>query len=601
MIDKGDLNINSDSLNEKKQTEYRLGAILFADAVDYSRNMHSDESATYDSLRDHLAVFEQLIGSHNGHLVERTGDGIFGFFDSATNALSYALDAQDTVAELDSSSKNKIPLKFRIGIHLGEVIVGENSLHGDSVNIASRVEKLSPPGGVCITAAVLEQVKSKIEVGYEYLGGQKLKNIEQLVEVYSIRQQVDAVSLRAAPRPSEEICDPDPLMAENPSVVVLPFENLTRSPDQQFFADGITEDIITNLSRFRGLLSIARGSSFTFRNSPEPAHVIARRLKARYVVNGSVRRAGNRVRINVNLGDSLLSRQVWAERYDRNLDDIFEIQDEITEISVGAMAVQIESAERARFGVVPPNNLDAYGYLLRGREKALHFMCEENQSARFHYEMALNVSPHYSRALAAISRTHNLDWRYNWSNMPQKSLDDALVFAQEAVEADPNDARGHSEIGFVRLYRKEHVQSLKAYERASTLNPNDADVLAEMADALTHSGRSEESLAVFQKAMRLNPFYPDQYIWDMAGAYLKLHRHEEAVDCILRMNNPTQGRRILASCYAHMGQIDNAREQAALIRQSQPNFSAETWANIIPDVRVEDVDHFIQGLKKAGL
>lgn len=424
------------------------------------------------------------------------------------------------------------------------------------------------------------------------------------MELYRVHRADDAVLMRASPRPPRAIPEAKYRWIEEldrPSIAVLPLRDLSGDGQQEFFADGVTEDIITSMSRFTGIDLIARGSSFALRDTQLSVTEVGTRLGARYVAQGSIRRSQNSVRVTMELSDALTGRTIWAEKYDRPAEDIFDLQDEIAALVVSAMSVRIENAERDRLTSTPPESLHAYGLALKGRSHLLSLTAGENGVAREFYEKAILASPKYARAFAGLSRTHSLDWRYSWSEEPPRSLARSFDIAVQAVGADPNDARGHGELGFVLLYRREHDRSLASYRRALALNPNDANILAEMADAMSHAGQSEEALTHFDRALRLNPFYPDQYLWDMAGAYMKLHRFEEAIDCVSRMHNISQGRRILACCYGHLGRIEEAQREADFVRAAQPGFTAERWIEIVPDRRAEDRETLLQGLKKAGL
>jgi adenylate cyclase len=269
---------------------------------------------------------------------------------------------------------------------------------------------------------------------------------------------------------------------------------------------------------------------------------------------------------------------------------------------VGAISSTVQQAEQQRTNVIPPDNLDAYALVLKGTSHILNYTALEVEAGHFLFDRARQLSSQYARSYAGLSRTHNLAWRYRWGGDPEQDLRRAFELAVQAIELDANDARGHAELGFVLLYQKEHERSLASYRRALALNPNDADIIAEMGDALAHAGEPEEALPQFERAMCLNPFYPDRYLWCMAGALTKLHRFAQAVDCVQRMNNPAQGRRILACCYAHLGRMEEARHEAEMIRAAQPGFSAEHWArNVVPDRREVDIEMFLSGLKAAGL
>jgi len=296
----------------------------------------------------------------------------------------------------------------------------------------------------------------------------------------------------------------------------------------------------------------------------------------------------------------LADRTIWGEQYNRDIEDLFDLQDEITEIIVAATAAKIRASEAERLRLQPPNSLEAYGFLLRGQNHVLRYTQADIRQAQGLYNAALSSDPKYARAISAKSRTLNLEWRYNWSAEPESALMDAFKLAQVAVELDRSDARGYGELGFVHLYRKENDAALSAYERALELNPNDADLISDMADAMAHSGRSEDAVIKLQKAMQLNPFYPDNYLWNLGGAYFNLKRYDDVVRTINQMQNPTEGRRLLAASYAYLGETAKAQAQVDGILAAHPNFDLDQWGTIQPDKDQADSEHFLEGLKRAG-
>lgn len=576
----------------------RLGAILFADIANYSRLMGEDEIGTRLAVKGRLQVLHEVCARRHGEVLQVRGDGALLLFESAVEAVLFALEAQQLMAAENAGLPPDRAIVLRMGVNLGEILVDDEGVSGDSINIAARIEPLAPPGAVCVSGAVYDQIRNKVAVGFEYLGPKNLKNIAEPVDVFLLREDADAAARTAGFRRSARV---DPAAAvKDLSVVVLPLK-FQGEQAESWFADGLTEDITTSLSRFHELFVISRASAFVYRERAIEPQEAARQLGVRYVIAGSVRKAGNRIRIAIQLIDAIRHRTIWGENYSRDFGDIFEIQDEITEICVSAIAVQIESSERERTRSLPPTDLRAYGFVLQGQQHIFRYQREENRLARQLYEAALKADPYYARALTAKSRTLNLDWRYDWVEGADVPLDEALVLALRATELDERDARGFGELGYVHLYRKEHDAAISAYRRARLLNPNDADLMSDMADALAHSGQSEEAITLLEKAMRLNPFYPDQYLWHLGGAYYNLHRYDEAVRAIQSMQNPTEGRRVLAASYAQLGRMDEARQEAERVMQAHPNFSVDRWISVVPDRLESDVAHFVDGLRRAGL
>ena len=589
------------SQSTRQEPKRRLGAVLFADVAGYSRLMGVNELDTHNAVMERIQRFRAQAPAHNGEILNITGDGVLAFFESITSAVRFAMDVQQSIETENEGLEADERISFRIGINLGDVIEEDGNVYGESVNIAARLEGLAQPGGICVTRAVYDEIKNRLPLGFDYLGYRSLKNISNEVEVYGLHDAT-STGLRAPTKRSEPTLESvEKGLPTLPSVAVLPFKFIGENPTQEFLADGITEDIITNLSRFRSLFVIARGSAFFYKNQSPSVPEVSKDLGVQYLVQGSVRPGGKRLRISVFLVDALEGQTVWAETYDRLFDDVFEVQDEISQAAVSAMAVQIESAEQRRMRQFMPTDLEAYGLLLQGQQRLYRYRPEDNATARSLYEAALESDPGYARAMAAVSRTHNLDWFYSWSQAPSVGLDRALELAQNAISLDPSDARGHAELGYVRLYRKEHDLSISSYEKARDLNPNDADIMVDMADTLAHAGRSEESVPLFEKAVRLNPFYPDHYLWSLGGAYYNLKEYDEVVRVVSKMNNPAEGERLLAASFGQLGKMTEARHHAGKVLEAHPNFSIEHLEQVLPDLDPDETAHYVEGLKKAGL
>jgi adenylate cyclase len=578
----------------------RLSAILFADIANYTRLMGDDEVATWRAAKPVIHNMNDLARQHNGRVLQVRGDGLFLLFDSAVDAVRFGIELQRQMKTINESLEDERQLWFRVGINLGEILVDGDDVSGDSVNVAARLESLARPGHVCISAAVYEQVRNRLTFGYEYLGAQYLKNVKEPVDAFQVHENPASAAMTAGLR-RPNLADSfihQPI--KDLSVVVLPFRFQGSDQTESWLADGLTEDITTSLSRFHDFFVISRMSAYAFAARMRSPADAARELGVRYVTNGSVRKGGRHIRITIELLDAERGRSIWGEHYDRALEDIFDVQDQITRLIVSATAVQIEASERERIRQLAPANLRAYGFVVQGQQHIFRYTRDDNREARLLYEAALQVDPRYARALAAKSRTLNIDWRYSWTDLRDEVLEAALDLALGAVAIDPSDARGFGELGFVHLYRKEHAAAISAYERALGLNPNDADLMSDMADALAHCHRSEEAIELLKHAMRLNPFYPDQYLWHLGGAYFNLQRYEEAIHTIHGMQNPTEGRRLLAASYGQLGRIVEARAEAAKVLQAHPDFSVERWAAVQPDKEAADVAHFIEGLRKAG-
>ena len=586
-----------------KKHARRLRAILFADVVGYSRLMAEDELDTSIRVGKLIRKFVKLGKSFHGELVQTRGDGFFFLFDSVIDAVNLAAEIQKLADKENEALEFEKRIHFRIGVHLGDVMWVNNQYVGDSVNVAARIETHANDGGVCISGAVYQQVKHKLNVGFEYMGALELKNIPDPVDVYQVNLATQEALMSASPRPKGKIPEREAnqILGEKPTIAVLPFSNLGDSDAEDYFADGVTEDLITNLSRFHALAIISRNSTFVYKRRQVPLKQIGRELGAKYVVSGSIRRSGRRLRVTVELAESETSIPVWRERYNKEIEDIFDLQDEITDVISSAIAVQTQSADQSLRQMQVPALIETYALVLQGQQRIFKYNRDQNRQARERYQAALESQADYSRAMAALSRTHNLDWRYSWTENPELALEKAYELAHESVIIDPSDARGYGELGFVSLYRKEHDASLKAFETALRLNPNDTDIMSNMADALAHCGRSEEAITLLNRALLLNPFYPDQYLWYLGGAYFGLKDYEKAIEAIKRMNSPAEGRRILAASYAYLGDQDEAERQARAVLDAYPNFRIDHWRKVLPDLDQQDTEHFVKGLQMAGL
>lgn len=578
----------------------KLSMILSADAAGFSRLMGADEEGTLRVLKHHRAAIDALVAEHRGRIFGGAGDSLVAEFSTADAAVRCALRMQEAIAAGNADLPEDHRMRFRIGINLGDVMVEGDNLFGDGVNVAVRLERLAEPGGISISGTVYDQIEGRLPLRFEPLGERVVKNIARPVRVYRLSpgepasggpdEAVDS----AAPRESGS----SPAL---PSIAVLPFVNKTGDPQQAYFSDGIAEDVITSLSKFRELFVISRNSSFRFRGGEADPRRTGRELGVRYLLQGTVRRAGDRVRIAVQLVDTTTGHHLWAERYDRDLADVFAVQDELTQLIVGTLAVRLEEAERLRFRQAETADLEAYGLVLRGQMLLRRYARDANAQAQALYRRALERDPRYARAHAALAMTHIFEWRYRWSDDPAASLERALAHANRAVTLDDAGARGHAALGFVLLYTKQRAAAVAEYERALALNPNDADIMAEAADALIHDGRAAEAVELLHKAMRLNPFFPDWYLWYLGDAYYTLGRYEDAIRALERMSNPAEGHRLLAASFAQLGRRDEAAAHVAEVLRLHPGFSIADWAARQPDQDRDALEHYLEGLRRAGL
>ena len=571
---------------------------MYADIHGYSRLMDHDEAGTIVRVTRSLTLIRALVGDYGGTVENIAGDGVLALFPGASQALRFAVEMQRELKKEAAWSAGQDPIVFRIGIAIGDTFTEGGVVHGYSVNLAVRIQALSAPGGICISDSVYRVIRDKSDLPMVSLGMQPLKNLAESVEVYAVLvdgsdRSVQVASAVKPARPPSTVADG--------SLAVLPFENASGDAADSHLCQGIVADIISNLSRFRNVFVTARHSAFMVAAQLSSLRDIGNRLSVRYVLSGSFRRIGNQIRIIVDLVEVDSEHTIWSDRYDGSLADIFTFQDAMTAATASRLAVHIDMAERRRISAQAYPNLHAYGFILRGQDLSFRFSPETNSHARRLFEQARELDPGYGRSYAAISRTFNVEWRYSWTPDPDTALNNALALAKTAVQHDDLDARGYSELGLAHLYKKQHDESLAAYERALELNPNDADLLAEMGDCLVYVRQPERSVELLQKAIRLNPYHPDSYLWYLGDAYFHLGEYEKTIQTLQKMRDQSEGHRLMASSHALLGQMDEARRHAQALMEAHPNFTIEHWRKVPPNKYPEDLEVFVEGLRRAGL
>lgn len=580
------------------EVRQRLSAILFADVVNYSGAMERDQIGTHRRVMRRVNLFRSLIGDYEGRIFDIEGDAVKAVFDSAFQAVRFAVDLQREFRNDAVWGSDPDEPVFRIGINLGEVIEEAHGYYGHEVNVAARLQELAPAGGICISESVQRVVRGKLPVQMLPIGRRSLKNMAETVEAFAIDLEGKGTAVVPIVRTPENSIQSS---ARDASVVVLPLKNLSGDASDLHLCDGIAGDIITNLSRFRDISVIARHSAFFFRDTDVDLREVSSQIGARYALTGGLQRDGHRLRLSVQLIDTESESILWSDRYKGDLSDIFAFQDDITAVIASQLAIHISLAEQKRARTMAPSDLRAYGMVLRGQDLSLQIRKDATLHARRLFEEATRLDPKYCRSYAGISRTFNIEWRYRWSDRPEASLKRAVEFAVEATQLDNFDARGHSELGFAYLYKKEHQASLAAYDRAYELNPNDADILADMADALTYADQPGKAVEIVKRAIRLNPLCPDWYYWGLGDAYFVLGEYAEAVSALQKMRDQSEAHRLMASCKSFMGLHDEARRHAAQLLLVHPEFSIEHWRNVPPYQSAEPLERFIEGLRRAGL
>jgi TolB-like protein/Tfp pilus assembly protein PilF len=576
--------------------ERRLAAILAADVVGYTRLMGADETGTLRRLTElRQQVLEPLIAEHHGRVVKLIGDGLLVEFASVVDALTCAVAWQDGVAAREAETDEDRRFQFRIGINLGDVIVEGDDIHGDGVNIAARIEGQAEPGGICLSGDAYRQAKGKVKVDFEDLGERDLKNVAEPVRIYRIAG--DGSGLAGAAPAKAPLALPD-----KPSIAVLPFANMSGDKEQEYFSDGITEDVITELSRFRELFVIARNSSFSYKGKAVKVQDIATDLGVRYVLEGSVRAAGDRIRVTAQLIDAETGHHIWSERYNREITDLFALQDEIAQTVAGTVAGRLKLTAEDRAERKPIESLEAYDYALRG-QSIIADTKENNLRARQAYEKAIELDPMLTMAYVGLARSYVIEWFNHWWDSADAPLDPARDYAAKAVSLDNTDSKAHLILGHVYEERREYEEAKVHLERALELNPNDADALALMGTFLQTTRRPREAIDSYLKAMRLNPYYPAWYVWKLGSAYFAVREYENALiplkEALNRNPKFKRARLALAATYAQLDRIEEAGRQVEELLADHPDASIRQELQL--DTSDEEREHWLEGLRRAGL
>jgi len=677
-----------------QEIKRKLTAILSADVKGYSRLMGEDEKGTVRTLNAYREVMANFIQDHHGRVVDATGDNLLAEFSSVVDAVECAVEIQKELKTRNASLSENRKMEFRIGINLGDVIEEQGRIYGDGVNIAARIESLSEAGGVCISGTAFDQVRNKLDLGYEYLGEQTVKNIPLPIRVYKVLMQpeeagkiigerrakprqwqrvalglvvvlivVAAIAIwklytppapqpevapkekitvaqpekpsatvptptvpsaepvpkekvtpspekvakpTAPPAPKVELASKEKMafpLPDQPSIAVLPFVNMSGDPQQEFFSDGITEDIITALSRVPQLFVIARNSTFTYKGKPVKVKEVSEELGVRYVLEGSVQRSGQRLRITAQLVDALKGHHILSEHYDREMKEVFALQDELTKKIVVAVQVKLTEGEGARMHAKGTTNLEAYLMVLEALELLLRFNKDGNALARRKCEEAISVDPGYPRAHAILSHSYVMDMVFGVS--PKESMEKALKAAQKAVALDDTHAGGHVALEFVYSWQKRHDEAIRESERAVDLEPGSATTWFSFGRALDYACRHEEAIESFKKAIRMNPFPSTMYFFHLGNAYFNVAKYEEAIVAYkkalkLSPTNAVAYKGLVVS-YAHLGHIEEAQAALQEVFKLDPKFSLQRYPEMAPWKERGTTERWLDGFRKAGL
>jgi adenylate cyclase len=629
----------------------KLTSILSADAVGYSRLMEDDEEATVRTLTSYREVIATLIKQHNGMVVDSPGDNLLAEFVSVVDAVQCAVSVQNEITARNEDLPENRKMQFRIGINLGDVIQEGERIYGDGVNIAARLEGLADPGGICISKTAFDQIERKLPYGYEFIGDQTVKNISKPVGAYRVMLEprvtvsgepekekpaivwrmpiiigaIAALMVSVAlglwrfylrpPQPPAEVASaetPALELPDKPSIAVLPFINLSGDPEQDYFSDGFTVNLIYYLYKIPGMFVIARGSTFKYKGKDVDVRQVGRELGVRYVLEGSVQRAEDRIRVTTQLVDAATGSQLWAERYDRELKDIFAVQDEIMRKVVNELAVKIVWGETWRLESYGTDNYEAFDIAMQGDKYFMRFEKEANIRARELWLKALELDPKYARVMAIVGWTHLCDALYRWVKNPAQSIKQSEEWAHRALAIDDNVSHAHTILGRIYIITRQFEKGIAASKRAVECEPGNAVVIATLAESLKLAGKPEEALVQAKKAIRLSPYGPYTFMsYATAGLANYFTRQYEAAITECKKSLDLQQHGVFArdawhcliASYMELGQKEEARAEAKKLLEKHPNFSIKALVNRIKK-NYKDfsfLDRHIELLRKAGL
>jgi adenylate cyclase len=586
----------------------KLAAILAVDVVGYSRLMGRDESGTLARLREHRKLrLEPAIARYDGRLVKLMGDGALVEFASAVDALSAAIEVQQTVADINDLRGEAERIVFRVGLHLGDLIVDGDDLYGDGVNVAARLEAVAPAGGIVVSSHVHDAVVGRLKASFRELGALELKNIQRPVQSFQVAWNAADWQVSEMAEPIDTTMRQPLAIPDKPSIAVLPFQNMSGDAEQEYFADGIAEDILTALARFPSLFVIARNSSFTYKGKAVDIKRIGQELGARYVLEGSVRKAGGRVRINGQLIQADNGTHIWADRYDGDLSDIFALQDRITEAVAAAIAPSIERAELERAQRKPPTSLDAHDLYLRALSHFYAFTKEGSDAARTLLERALALDPDHGAAALLLAEV--LGWRVaqGWSSAADVGAEaQKYLLLAERIDKHNPDILALQARGGAAYLEGRHEDAIALIQRALALNPNSAKAWSLGGWVYVYAGQPETAVAHLQRAMRLNPRDPlDFDTWvGLSQAFMQLERDGEALDAARQaaQRGPTYlgSWRVLAASLALTGKLKEAHTAVATLRRLEPNISLKDLRSLRAWTETARARYF-EGLRLAGL
>jgi len=580
-----------------ERVERRLTAIFAADMVGYSRLMEVDEQDVIKRQRDHRKeLIDPSFAKYDGRIVKLMGDGMLVEFASVVDAVQCAVEIQQEMTAREAGVSADRSICYRVGINLGDIVIDGDDILGDGVNVAARLEGLALPGGICISDVVHQSVVGKIELAFEDLGEQKLKNIGRPLKVFRVLvgAQKEQGANFAAP-------------SDKPSIAVLAFNNMSGDPEQEYFSDGLTEDIITGLSRIKDLLVIARNTSFTYKGQAVDVKQVGQELGVRYVLEGSVRRGGDRVRVTGQLIDTETGGHVWADRYDGKLDDIFELQDDITAKVLGAVGTEITLAEIERARRERSGSIDAWDRYLKALSLYYQIDKADNEHAKELLSEAIEIDPQFSSGYALLAQCYVQGAFHAWESKATDALVKAEKYANKAVALDPEDPLVHMALGRVHMFKTQPAVSVNELNRATELNPNLSTAFGVLSNSLGFLGRTDEALAAFERANRGSPRDPERYLWytGLLNTHFAAENYQECVDAgeraILLKPNFYGAHFISAAALPYLGRIEEAKKALKTALKFNPRLNLTNVARNPMFAREDDVARLLEGLRQAGL
>ena len=582
--------------SDNQKITRKLRAILSADVKGYSILMADDEVHTIETLKAYRNLMSDLIGQHSGRVVDNPGDNLLAEFSSAVDSVECAAEIQKKLKKENARFVEDKKLQFRIGVNIGDVVQDGDRIYGSGVNVAARIEGIAEPGGICISRNAYDHVKNKLDLNFEYLGEHEVKNIKEPVRVYSVQMDTES------PKP---LLEEQFELSEKPSIAVLPFDNMSGDPNQEYFSDGLTEEIITGLSKIPHLIVIARNSTFTYKGKAVKIQQVSREMGARYVLEGSVRSTGERVRITAQLVDGSSGQHIWADRYDRELKDIFAIQDDITINIMIALQVKLTEGEQAHYHAKYTKNLEAYFVYLQAMEYLFKFTKEGNVLARQKFQESITLEPEYPPAYAGLAGVClNEAWQ-GWSDNPEQSGALAMQYAQKCVTLDESNSFAHAILGMVYLVLGLWDEAIKESELAVSLSPNSAGSIWMLAVTYTRIGRAKEALSLLEKAIRLNPIPPNQYLHEIGTCFRLMGQYSEAIAVLKKILNRSpdylNSRLNLIITYVMSGEVEAAGIEAVEVLKQSSDFSIDRFLKHFPYKDKKILDGMREALRKAGL